>query len=81
MLLSFVEVRKIFIGILFFYLSVKFACFYLLLIKKDSKALGNIPVISLLITIVTSFVIIAFSMVNFNYLFKIFHEIVFANDY
>ena len=49
--------------------------------QRIKKAIGNIPVISLLITIVTSFVIIAFSMVNFNYLFKLFHEIVFANDY
>lgn len=82
-LYHFVEVRKIFIGIyIFLIFSISLLVIYLLINKKRiKKAIGNIPVISLLITIVTSFVIIAFSMVNFNYLFKIFHEIVFANDY
>lgn len=82
-LYHFVEVRKIFIGIyIFLIFSISLLVIYLLINKKRiKKAIGNIPVISLLITIVTSFVIIAFSMVNFNYLFKIFHEIIFTNDY
>lgn len=82
-LYHFVEVRKIFIGIyIFLIFSISLLVIYLLINKKRiKKAIGNIPVISLLITIVTSFVIIGSSMVNFNYLFKIFHEIIFTNDY
>ena len=82
-LYHFVEVRKIFIGIyIFLIFSISLLVIYLLINKKRiKKAIGNIPVISLLITVVTSFVIIGSSMVNFNYLFKIFHEIIFTNDY
>lgn len=82
-LYHFVEVRKIFIGIyIFIIFSISLFVIYLLINKKRiKKAIGNIPVISLLITVVTSFVIIGSSMVNFNYLFKIFHEIIFTNDY
>ena len=82
-LYHFVEVRKIFIGIyIFLIFSISLLVIYLLINKKRiKKAIGNIPVISLLITIVTNFVIIGSSMVNFNYLFKIFHEIIFTNDY
>ena len=82
-LYHFVEVRKIFIGIyIFLIFSISLLVIYLLINKKRiKKAIGNIPVISLLITIVTSFVIIGSSMVNFNCLFKIFHEIIFTNDY
>lgn len=82
-LYHFVEVRGIFIGIyIFLLLSIALFAIYLFFNRKRTrKTSGNIPLISLLVTIVTSFIIIVLSMFDFNYVFEIFHKIIFTNDY
>lgn len=82
-LYHFVEVRTIFMGIyIFLILSIILFIFYLFLNKKRiKKANSNITLISLIVTVVTSLIIMVSSTVNFNYLFEIFHEVIFDNDY
>ena len=79
----FTEVKEIFTSIYYFLIISLIIFLFILMIRKIKKSTVNIKIFnySLLVIIFLSAIIITSAFINFTYIFKYFHQIVFDNSY